>query len=46
MIRVLKRRKTHWRAIPVPQDYLDTLDLVHRVWEAEKTTNDFLSISA
>tara|TARA_R110002126_G_scaffold185894_4_gene334556 strand:- start:879 stop:1463 length:585 start_codon:yes stop_codon:yes gene_type:complete len=40
MIRTLKRRKTHWRAIPVPQDYIDTLDLVHRVREAQKAKND------
>ena len=30
-IATLKRRKEHWRAIPVPEDLPHQLDLVHRV---------------
>ena len=36
--RTLKQRgKTLYRAIPVPDNYLDALDLVHRVRKAQKT---------
>ena len=31
----LKRRKTHWRAIPVPEDLVQALELVHRVRRAQ-----------
>ena len=27
----LKRRREHWRAVPVPEDLVQALDLVHRV---------------
>ena len=34
-IATLKRRKTHWRAIPVPEDLVQALELVHRVRRAQ-----------
>ena len=30
-IATLKRRREHWRAVPVPQDLIHDLELVHRV---------------
>ena len=30
-ISTLKRRREHWRAVPVPEDLVHALDLVHRV---------------
>ena len=33
-IATLKRRRTHWRAIPVPEDLVQALELVHRVRSA------------
>ena len=34
-IATLKRRKDHWRAIPVPEDLVQALELVHRVRRAQ-----------
>ena len=34
-IATLKRRRSHWRAIPVPEDLVHELDLVHRVRRAQ-----------
>ena len=34
-IATLKRRKEHWRAVPAPEDLVQTLDLVHRVRAAQ-----------
>ena len=34
-IATLKRRHEHWRAIPVPQDLVHELDLVHRLRRAQ-----------
>ena len=34
-IATLKRRRTHWRAIPVPEDLVQALELVHRVRRAQ-----------
>ena len=45
--KTLKRRKTHFRSAPLPQNYLDTLKLVHKndsknkngqLWEFSRTT--------
>ena len=30
-IATLKRRREHWRAVPIPEDLIQALDLVHRV---------------
>ncbi len=34
-IATLKRRREHWRAVPVPQDLVHELELVHRVRRAQ-----------
>ena len=34
-VATLKRRKEHWRAVPVPADLVSALDLVHRVRAAQ-----------
>ena len=34
-IATLKRRREHWRAVPVPEDLCHELDLVHRVRRAQ-----------
>ena len=34
-IATLKRRREHWRAVPVPQDLVHELDLVHRLRRAK-----------
>ena len=34
-IATLKRRRTHWRSIPVPEDLVQALELVHRVRRAQ-----------
>ena len=34
-IATLKRRRTHWRAVPIPEDLVHELDLVHRVRRAQ-----------
>ena len=34
-IRTLKRRRDAWRAVPVPEDLVQALDLVHRVRAAQ-----------
>ena len=34
-IATLKRRKDHWRAVPVPEDLVHALDLVHRLRRAQ-----------
>ena len=34
-IATLKRRREHWRAVPVPEDLVSALDLVHRVRAAQ-----------
>ena len=34
-ITTLKRRKEHWRAVPVPEDLVQALELVHRVRHAQ-----------
>ena len=34
-ISTLKRRREHWRAVPVPEDLIHALDLVHRVRRAQ-----------
>ena len=34
-IATLKRRREHWRAVPVPEDLVHELDLVHRVRRAQ-----------
>ena len=31
----LKRRRSHWRAVPVPEDLVHALELVHRVSRAQ-----------
>ena len=36
-IATLKRRREHWRAVPIPQDLVSALDLVHRVRAAQGT---------
>ena len=33
-IATLKRRREHWRAVPVPEDLVHELELVHRVRRA------------
>ena len=30
-IATLKRRREHWRAVPIPEDLIQALDLVHRI---------------
>ena len=37
-ISTLKRRREHWRAVPVPRELVHTLDLVHRVRAAQAST--------
>ena len=37
-IATLKRRKEHWRAVPVPEDLVHALDLVHRVRAAQASS--------
>ena len=34
-IATLKRRREHWRAVPVPEDLVTALDLVHRLRAAQ-----------
>ena len=34
-IATLKRRQAHWRAVPVPEELVHTLDLVHRLRRAQ-----------
>ena len=34
-IATLKRRREHWRAVPVPEDLVQALELVHRVRRAQ-----------
>ena len=34
-IATLKRRREHWRAVPVPEDLVHTLELVHRLRRAQ-----------
>ena len=34
-IATLKRRKDHWRAVPLPEDLVHALDLVHRLRAAQ-----------
>ena len=34
-IATLKRRKEHWRAVPIPEDLVQALELVHRVRRAQ-----------
>ena len=34
-IATLKRRRAHWRAVPVPEDLVHELELVHRVRRAQ-----------
>ena len=34
-IATLKRRKDHWRSVPVPEDLVQALELVHRVRRAQ-----------
>ena len=34
-IATLKRRRDHWRAVPVPEDLVQALELVHRVRRAQ-----------
>ena len=34
-ISTLKRRRTHWRDVPVPEDLIHELDLVHRLRRAQ-----------
>ena len=34
-IETLKRRREHWRAIPIPEDLVQALELVHRVRAAQ-----------
>ena len=34
-IATLKRRRAHWRAVPVPEDLVHALELVHRVRRAQ-----------
>ena len=34
-IATLKRRQEHWRAVPVPEELVHTLDLVHRLRRAQ-----------
>ena len=34
-IATLKRRREHWRAVPVPEDLCHELDLVHRLRRAQ-----------
>jgi len=34
-IATLKRRREHWRAVPIPEDLVQALDLVHRVRAAQ-----------
>ena len=34
-IATLKRRREHWRAVPVPEDLVHELDLVHRIRRAQ-----------
>ena len=36
-IATLKRRREHWRAVPVPEDLVQALDLVHRVRRAQES---------
>ena len=36
-IATLKRRRTHWRAVPVPEDLVQALELVHRVRRAQRS---------
>ena len=41
----LKRRRTHWRAIPVPEDLVQALELVHRVRRARGANRRLWSIT-
>ena len=34
-IATLKRRREHWRSVPVPEDLVQALDLVHRIRHAQ-----------
>ena len=34
-IATLKRRRPHWRAVPIPEDLAQALELVHRVRRAQ-----------
>ena len=36
-ISTLKRRREHWRAVPVPEDLVRELDLVHRLRKMQST---------
>ena len=36
-IATLKRRREHWRAVPVPEDLVHALELVHRVRRAQES---------
>ena len=36
-IATLKRRTEHWRAVPVPEDLVHTLELVHRLRSAQRS---------
>src|ERR1700730_9627069 len=38
-----KRKRGVWRAVPVPPDLLDTLDMVHGVREAQRKRNERLT---
>ena len=38
LLETLKRRREHWRAVPVPEDLVHSLDLVHRVRAAQAST--------
>ena len=37
-----KRGKTHWRSVPVPDTFLDELDLVHKLRDGRKVAPDRL----
>ena len=37
-IATLKRRTEHWRAVPVPEDLVHTLELVHRLRSAQRSS--------
>ena len=39
-IATLKRRREHWRAVPVPEDLVQALDLVHRVRAAQNSKSE------
>ena len=36
-VATLKRRREHWRAVPVPEDLVHALDLVHRLRAAQRS---------